>query len=317
MKALKLNKLDRIEILTLEDNYIDIVAGGNSSVIKRATSLRGGRRMPVLAEHGFAALIKTTSHNKVTTMLFDFGFSRDVAVRNAEALGADLGEVEAAALSHGHIDHQGGLTEVAGRIGKTGLEFVMHPVAFRQNRYRTSSTGERVPIPSLKKEEVRKAGFRIVETKDPYLMLSGNVLFLGEIPRRSGFEKGMPNTYYEENGQQIKDNIEDDTSIVMDLRGKGLVVLSGCAHAGIINTVEYAREVTGIRDVHVVMGGFHLSGPAFESIIAVTVDRLKEFDPDYIVPTHCTGRKALLAFENIFPGKFILNMSGTRLTFAA
>ena len=103
----------------------------------------------------------------------------------------------------------------------------------------------------------------------------------------------------------------------MHLKGKGLVVLSGCAHAGIVNTVNYAREVTGIDKVHTVMGGFHLSGVLFEGIIDRTVAEMKKINPDFIIPCHCTGRKAIMEFEKAMPGKFILNMSGTKMTFVA
>lgn len=315
MKSINLKPVDKIEILTLEDNYIDIVPGDDSHIITRATTFRGNKRMSVLAEHGFSALIKTTSEDSTRTMLFDFGFSKDVVVRNADALGVDLTEVEILALSHGHVDHQGGLFGVAEAIGKKGLKFVVHPVVFRQNRYRYAGNGKKVPIPSLDKVEVENAGLTIVEAKEVYPMLDGDMLFLGEIPRRTGFEKGMPNTYYEENGKEFRDHIEDDSSIVMNLKGKGLVVLSGCAHAGIINTVEYAKEVTGIEKVHAVMGGFHLTGPDFEHIIDITVECFQKINPDYIVPTHCTGRKASRAIETAFPGRLLLNMSGTKLTF--
>jgi len=103
----------------------------------------------------------------------------------------------------------------------------------------------------------------------------------------------------------------------MHLKNKGLVVLSGCAHAGIVNTVQYAREVTGIDKVHVIMGGFHLSGALFEAIIGRTIEELKKLDPDYLIPCHCTGRKAVMEIEKAMPDKFILNMSGSRMTFAA
>jgi 7,8-dihydropterin-6-yl-methyl-4-(beta-D-ribofuranosyl)aminobenzene 5'-phosphate synthase len=315
--SIKINEVDRIEITTLEDNYIDILAGGDSAIVKRATGERAGKRMSVLAEHGFSAFIQLFKGSDARTLQFDFGLSKDVAARNADALGIDLSLVEAAVLSHGHTDHQGGLGDVVAKIGKKDLELVLHPVAFRQNRYRYINQGQKVPIPTLSKLEVEKVGLKITETREPYLMLGGDVLFLGEIPRKNTFEKGMPNTYYEVDGKEIKDSIEDDTSIVMNLKNRGLVVLSGCAHAGIVNTVEYAREVTGIKKVHVVMGGFHLTGAAFEPIIGDTVNYFKEIKPDYIVPTHCTGRKAIAAFENTFPGHFILNMSGTKLTFTA
>ena len=318
MSKFEVNEVDKVEILTLEDNYIDIASLDNSTIVTRGSPIKDMQlRNSILAEHGFSAVIKCTTNDTTRTMIFDFGFSTDVAARNADALNVDLTEVEVAALSHGHIDHFGGLGEVAKRIGKQGVELILHPTAFRPNRYLLPIPGFKIGMPAPAKGEVEKAGFRIVGTKEPYSLLDGEALFLGEIPRRASFEKGMPNAFYEENGKEIRDTIEDDTSLVMNIRGKGLVILSGCAHSGIINTVKYASEVTGVNNVHVVMGGFHLTGPAFEPIIDDTLRSMKEIAPDYVIPTHCTGRKATLAFEKAMPDQFIVNMSGTKLTFPA
>ena len=169
----------------------------------------------------------------------------------------------------------------------------------------------------MEKEKVEAAGLNITEVKEPLLLLDGDVLFLGEIPRRTAFEKGLPNAFYEENGRKALDSAEDDTSLVMNVKGKGLVVLSGCAHSGIVNTVEYAREITGINKVHVIMGGFHLTGPASAPIIDDTVKAIMRIGPDYVIPTHCSGRNATLAIEKAMPDKFLVNMSGTKMTFAA
>lgn len=123
------------------------------------------------------------------------------------------------------------------------------------------------------------------------------MLFLGEVPKESDFEKGFPRMHYDKNGHSHWYPIEDDTAVVANVRGKGLVVLSGCAHSGIINTVKYAQKVTGISDLFAVMGGFHLTGADFEPIIAPTTDALKAPKPEYIIPTHCTGRKATMHLE--------------------
>ena len=318
MARFRVNEVDKVEILTLEDNYIDIASLDNTTIVTRGSPIRDMQlRNSILAEHGFSALVKPTTKEKTRTMIFDFGFSADVAARNANALNVDLTEVEVATLSHGHIDHFGGLAEVARMIGKRGLELVVHPSAFRPNRYLVPMPGLKIGMPAPEKEMVEEAGFRIVETKEPYPLLDGDALFLGEIPRMTNFEKGMPNAFYEENGRETRDTIEDDTSVVMNVRGQGLVILSGCAHSGIINSVEYAREVTGVNKVHVVMGGLHLTGPAFEPIIDDTLSSMKQIGPNYVIPTHCTGRKATLAFERAMSDQFIVNMSGTKLTFAA
>ena len=105
--------------------------------------------------------------------------------------------------------------------------------------------------------------------------------------------------------------------MVFNIRGRGLVVVSGCAHSGIVNTVAYARQVTGIDKVMAIMGGFHLGGMDLDTVVKPTVDALKAFDPTYIIPTHCTGRQAIQLIEKEMADAFILNMSGTRLTFSA
>ena len=151
---------------------------------------------------------------------------------------------------------------------------------------------------------------------DPRLLVDGQLLYLGESPKKTSFEKGFPRMYYDEDEHSRWDPIEDDTAVVANVKGKGLVILSGCAHSGIVNTVNYAREITGIDKIYVVMGGFHLSGADFEPIIEPTADALKELNPEYVIPTHCTGRKATMHFEKEMPDQFLLNMSGTRMVFA-
>jgi 7,8-dihydropterin-6-yl-methyl-4-(beta-D-ribofuranosyl)aminobenzene 5'-phosphate synthase len=318
MGQFALNKVDKVEIWTLEDNYIDLVSGDNSAIVSRAVPVRDMQLTnSILAEHGFSAIVTATTKDKPRTMISDFGLSEDVVARNAAALGVDLTKVEVAALSHGHIDHFGGLAQVAAGIGKRGLGLVLHPTAFRRNRYLEPMEGIKVRLPALEEEKVEALGFKVTKSKEPVLLLNEDVLFLGEIPRRTSFEKGLPYAFYEENGHKVWDPTEDDTALVMNLGSKGLVVLSGCAHSGIVNTVEYAREATGINKVHAVMGGFHLTGPAFEPIIEDTVESMKRIWPDYVIPTHCTGRKAILAFEKAMPSQFLVNMSGTKLTFVA
>jgi 7,8-dihydropterin-6-yl-methyl-4-(beta-D-ribofuranosyl)aminobenzene 5'-phosphate synthase len=250
-------------------------------------------------------------------MLFDFGLSPHGAALNAETLDVDLTSVEALALSHGHQDHAAGLNQLAERVGKGGLELVLHPAAFRAPRYIKLPSKLKIHLLPLTREGVEAAAVKAAETKEPYPLLGGDLLFLGEIPRRTAFEKGMPNAFYEVDGEETWDPIEDDTGIVAHVRGRGLVVLSGCAHSGIVNTVDYGRELTGVGQVLAVMGGFHLTGPLFAGTIGPTAEALRDMDPTYVVPTHCTGRHAILHMEREMPGKFLLNMVGTTLTLSA
>ncbi len=316
MAPVLLNTVDKVEILTLQDNYIDITAMDNNAVVTRAMPIKDGQiKVSIGAEHGFSAIVKTTSCDQTRTLLFDFGFSADGAARNAAALNVDMTQVEAAVLSHGHSDHTGGLEKLAAMIGGKDVPFIVHPGVFQSPRYMKFSEEFKIYMPEFTREMVAQAGMKVTETKEPFLLLGGNCLFLGEVPKRSDFEKGIPMAHLVEDGVEKWDAIADDTSIVMNLKEKGLVILSGCAHAGIINTVSYAREVTGIDKVHAIMGGFHLSGPLFEPIVDRTTAEFKKLAPRYVIPVHCTGRKAIMQMEKEMPEQFILNMSGTKLTF--
>ncbi len=310
--------VDRMEILTLQDNYIDILARDNSDIISRAMPLKGVEvRNSILAEHGFSAVITTVVDSSTRSMLFDFGFSENGAAFNAEALGVDMKQVEMMALSHGHLDHVGGIEKLSGMIEKPGIPLVLHPEAFRNPRYMQVTENFKVMFPPFTREKAEAARAEVVATAEPYPMLDGRVLFLSEIERTTEFEKGAPSLWYEKDGVPMQDTFEDDTGLAFVVRGKGLVVLSGCAHSGIVNTVRHAQKVTGVDQVYAVMGGFHLSGPDMEPVIQPTIDALKEIDPAWIIPTHCTGRNATMRMESAFAGRFILNMSGTKLSFAA
>jgi len=316
-KTYKIKEVDQVEILTLADNYVDLTSMDSNEIVTRATPIKDmALKGCALAEHGFAALVKTVVGEDSHMVMFDFGLSDIAALYNARMLDVDLSGVEAAALSHGHMDHFGSLIPVMEAIPEKPVPLYLHPGAFLKPRF--IKIGDiRIGFPPPDRAAWEEAGAEIVESEEPRLLAGDTVLFLGEVERTTEFEKGMPNAYYEKDGEDIWDPIVDDTGIAMNLRGKGLVVLSGCSHSGIVNTVSHARKVSGVDDVHVIMGGFHLSGPAFEPIIDKTIDGLAEFEPDYVIPTHCTGRKAILTFEEAMPEKFIVNMCGTRLTFRA
>ncbi len=312
---MKLNELDRVEILSLQDNYIDMTAVDNSDIVRRAKSVRDGEiRNSVQAEHGFSALVRLTREDRTKTLLFDFGFSEHGTAYNADALDVNLSDVELLVLSHGHSDHAGGLRQLVAKIGRKSIDLVLHPAAFKDNRYITRR-GVKDRMPLISREALEAMGIHVVATRDPLPLLDGDALFLGEIRRATHFEKGMPHAFVIEGGKETRDPIEEDSSIAMCLKGKGLIVVSGCAHSGIVNTVRHAMAVTGVGKVHAVMGGFHLSGPAFESVIGPTVEELQRIGPDHVIPCHCTGRKASMQIEQAMPGQFILNMSGTALTF--
>lgn len=318
MMNFSINEVDSVEILTLQDNYIDILSGDSTEILQRALPFKGSEiRNSLVAEHGFSAIVTIKKDHTSHRMLFDFGFSEHGAALNADTLDVDLTSVEEMALSHGHMDHRGGLKQLVERVGRKDMTMVLHPAAFRQSRYIQFANQSKTYFPPFDRKEIQDMGITLVETSAPYPLLNDHLLFLGEIPRTNGFEHGMPNVYYEENGVAMLDPIEDDTSIIANIKGKGLVILSGCAHSGIINTVTHARKVTGVDKVFAVMGGFHLTGPHFADIIEPTTDALKQFNPKYVIPTHCTGRNAVMHIEKEMGDQFLLNMVGTKLIFSS
>jgi len=313
---MQLKHADKVEILTLQDNYIDLVEAPANAMVTRAMPVKDGYiKNSVVAEHGFSALVTVTDGTEVHSVLFDFGFSPWGVVHNMEALGVDAETIEVLALSHGHMDHTGGMLEVAKRL-RTPIELVLHPRALDTDRYLKLSEDFKIRFPLLKRDELEQAGINIVESAGPRTLLGGLVMFLGGVPRETDYEPGMPLAHYTDASGEHADTIADDSSLVFALKDKGLVILTGCAHAGVINTIRHARKLTGIEKVHAVMGGFHLGGPAGQASIPPTLEALQEIKPEYIIPCHCTGRTAILAMEQALPG-FILNMAGTRITFAA
>ena len=135
----------------------------------------------------------------------------------------------------------------------------------------------------------------------------------GEIPRTTSFERGLiHNRIYKDNRWQPDPLIIDERALVFNVKDKGLVVISGCAHAGIINTIRCAQHITGIAKVYAVLGGFHLAGKEFEKRIDPTVKELRKIDLQLIVPSHCTGYRALYAINEVLTDAFVYNSVGNQ-----
>jgi len=233
---------------------------------------------------------------------------------NVDKLGADLSSVETIVLSHGHPDHAGGLMPILKRISKPEIPVVLHSDALLK-RWMILPNGQKIRLRSVEEDKVLEAGAKVVKVKEPYPLLGNLAVATGEVPRRTRFEKGFPGHYAEIGGRLQPDPlIRDDQALVMNVAGKGLVIISGCAHAGIINTVLYAKEVTGVKSVYALMGGFHLSYPN-ENIIDPTVEELKKIRPTFIIPCHDAGWKATNAILNAMPENFIPSAVGTTFIF--
>jgi 7,8-dihydropterin-6-yl-methyl-4-(beta-D-ribofuranosyl)aminobenzene 5'-phosphate synthase len=317
-KTEMLKEVDRIEVLTLMDNYVDLLLE-STEVVTRPPKAKGGRIQTdtLVGEHGLSLLVTVHEGKEKHTILFDTGHTGIGVLHNAAHLEVDLGKIETIVMSHRHMDHTGSLGPILERLGRP-IPLVIHPEAFLPSRYLLLPDGKKLTFPdTLNRKDLEKARVQIVESRKPVPVAKGKILVTGEIERATAFEKGLPNAYTEQDGELVRDPITDDQSLVMHLRGKGLVVISGCAHSGIINTLVYSRKISGVDRVYAVLGGFHLSGPQFEPIIEETIESMKKMNPKIFVPMHCTGWKAVHRFEESFPEAFVLNSVGSTITLSS
>ena len=312
--SVSLKTVDRIEITTLMDNYVDLLLPSTDTIIRPPLAKEGKINADTfLAEHGLSLLVTVYQEKKKHTILFDTGYTKVGVLHNMALLGVNIEEIEAIVLSHGHMDHTGTLHGILDKISRT-IPLVLHPGIFQYPRYTRRPDGAKSIWPrTVVKDDLNEKNVDIIESKSPVYLADDMIMVTGEVERITPFEKGMPNALMEQNGELVHDPIIDDQSIVMKLKGKGLVVVSGCAHSGIVNTVMFAQKTTGEQKIHAVLGGFHLSGPFFEKFHDPTVDALKKIDPDVLIPMHCTGWKAIQRFQKEFPESFVLNSVGSKM----
>lgn len=311
----QLREVDELTITSVMDNSIDLLMA-STEVARRLPIAADSLEKPLpIAEHGFAALIAVREGDRWRRVLLDAGSSPTGILHNLDAMSIDPSKIEAVVLSHGHFDHSLGLPGLLERMGTSEVKMVLHPDAFLERRL-VRPDAEPVRFPKLSRESLERDNVGLTVATGPTMLLDGTVLVSGEIARTTSFERGFPpNQARRSEGWEPDPLIHDDQCVVASLRGKGLVVVSGCAHAGIVNSVRYAQALTGVEAVHAVMGGFHLTGKLFEGIIPPTVAALREINPRYLVPTHCTGFAAVHEMARAFPDAFVVSVVGTTFVF--
>jgi 7,8-dihydropterin-6-yl-methyl-4-(beta-D-ribofuranosyl)aminobenzene 5'-phosphate synthase len=306
-----LREADSLEVISLVDNYTDVFKGQDTKIDRRTMT-----KPPAmfLAEHGFSCFLRVRSGSEEHMVLFDTGVSPDCLFHNAKLLNIKLENVESIVLSHGHFDHTGGLLEILNRTSKK-IPLVLHPDAFLDRHLKNPALSQPVDLPSLEEESLRRSGANVVKSKEPSVLASGLIMATGQVERLTPFERGFPGMEAKINGEWVVDPFNDDQGLVVNLKDRGLIIIGGCSHAGIINTVNYAKKIVETDKIHAVLGGFHLTGPAFEPIIGITIDEMKKMNPTYIAPMHCTGWNAINQFKEKMPGQAIINTVGTIYTF--
>jgi len=328
MNRVALEPVDRVEITILMDYVTDPLLSDQDGIrrvnwpraLHGALPTAGARVSPdtgvpdaLIAEPGFSALVRVDKAGREHTLLFDTGVSPNGVVENMRRLDIAPGDIEAIVLSHGHWDHVTGMEGLARELGRSKLPVMIHPEFWARRRVRFPGL-DPAELPATSRTALEDLGFTIVEERQPSFLLDGAVLITGEVDRTTPFEIGFRGHEALRNAEWRPDPlILDDQALVLSLRDRGLIVLSGCGHAGIVNTVRYVRTLTGIDAIAAVVGGFHLSGPMFEPIIEPTVDALAELTPGLLVPAHCTGWRAVHRLATRVPDAFVMSTVGTTI----
>ena len=310
----RITEIDKVTIWVLTDNYYDANVR-DSKITKRYRAVPG---KSIHAEHGLSYYVETVIDGKTSACMFDYGLDPVGVLNNIALLELDPGKAKAFGLSHGHWDHfmaavsilkQNQSRIAGGTPFYVGEEAFAHRYSIRPGRTEPDDLGQ------LKKEDIEALGLKVVEVRNPVQIIPG-VYFTGNIERVTTYEKVPPTLLIKRGEKPEPDDFHGEQAVFFNVKGKGLVVLTSCAHAGIVNTVKHAQKIAGTEKIHAVMGGFHLIN-AKPEVIQNTVADIKAMKPDYLVGMHCTGFEAKVAFSREMPNEFILNTAGTQYTFGA
>jgi 7,8-dihydropterin-6-yl-methyl-4-(beta-D-ribofuranosyl)aminobenzene 5'-phosphate synthase len=310
---IQLPEIDEAKITIVIENTFDMLLPSTDLAKRFRLGSNPFERSLPTAEHGFSALIQVRNGQKSGSILFDTGVSTRGFLYNVDVLELQLTDLQAVILSHGHPDHALGLQGLSERVGKRNLPLILHPDAFLERKL-VLPNGDEVHLPPPRKTDFRAENIEFVQETKPSALVDNMILVSGEVARTTSFEKGFPIHYAKRDGQWAHDPlIMDDQCAIMNLRNKGLVIITGCGHSGIINIVRNAQALTGVQNVHAIIGGFHLSGGLFEKIIPQTVEELKNISPRHVIPGHCTGWVATHQIARVMPDAFIQSAVGTTL----
>ena len=308
----KIPQLDSLEIVVVVDNFYDCFQKEEKCAkrltLAAADSFEGIR---VQGEMGLAYFITASVAGKKHTLLMDFGLSPEVYENNLRHLKLDISQAEALILSHGHEDHYSGLPSALKQVG--GPFYVGGPDVFLHRFFVTPA--KTVDMGTLDRAAIERAGARVVFVPEP-TEIAGVALASGQIARITDYEKVPPPMKMEKDGALVQDPLTHEIALIFAVGGKGLVVVTSCAHSGVVNTVEHARKITGASRVLAVIGGMHLTSATDETIDR-TVSALQAIKPTFVAPMHCTGNRALMKLAAQMPDAYVHPSVGTRYVFEA
>jgi 7,8-dihydropterin-6-yl-methyl-4-(beta-D-ribofuranosyl)aminobenzene 5'-phosphate synthase len=273
-----------------------------TTLVENTVGIGGSRDL--IGEHGLAFLIETDAQR----ILFDTG--QYLALENnARVLGSDLATIDTVVLSHGHYDHTGGLRHLLERNRHFSL--YAHPDVFARKLIKRNNQYRQVGMPVGKETLVQKGVTLCLHTEP--LQIAPNILTTGEIPLESNFESVAQGFFVDKDGHQVPDSLADDQALILKT-GKGTVVVLGCSHRGIINTLNHVKKICGQKRIYALLGGLHLVKTTGEKLDTI-LQYLQRFDLEKMVVGHCTGSHAIQALYARFEDKVIINTVGHTITF--
>ena len=306
--------VDRVAVTIVIDNFLDVLMAGEEGVVRYRERDFGGAEQ-LVAEHGFSALVSFERDGDGQTVLYDAGLTPHAVGRNLDVLQVAVDDLRAIVISHGHADHHGGLEGLVRRRGRARLPLIIHSDAWRERRL-AFPTGDELRLPPPSRHDLEAEGLEVVEECGHSLLLDGAVLVSGQIERVTEFETGFPiHEARDGEGWRPDPMIWDDQALILNVRDRGLVIVSGCSHAGVINVLHQAWRLTGETRIAALIGGLHLTGGLFEARIQPTVDALCAAQVGRVLPAHCSGWRAVHAIARAMPDAFVQSAVGTTVTF--
>jgi 7,8-dihydropterin-6-yl-methyl-4-(beta-D-ribofuranosyl)aminobenzene 5'-phosphate synthase len=329
--------VDRLVMTNVVDNVYDVFAKGgrlDALTVQRAPL---NAKSPLLAEHGLAYHLESQRGPERREILLDFSLTELNLFNNYRVLKLGPTSADALVLSHGHLDHYGALPALAaagqGKF-KPGLTLYAGGEDTFCQRLVVTPTAT-VDQGRLDATALEARGLKVVLAKQP-TVVAGHAFTSGQIPRVTDFEKPPaaarlmagpmdsacsathfgPTQVQTKPGELVADSFQGEHATAYLVRDRGLVVITSCGHAGVVNSVRQVQRATGVDKVHAIVGGFHLA-PAPDDVVAKTVAAFKAINPDYVIPMHCTGINTIMAVHREMPSKLVMPSTGTRVIFGA